>query len=134
MRKLSQLESIGVKFAELLRQAGIEDQQQLLDTCCKQSARLALAKQTGINPKLICKWTTLADLARISGIGEVYAELLEYCTIDSIQVLAQFNPEKLYLNLQQINEETKLAHQMPSISQVQSWIEQAKTLPKMIER
>ncbi len=132
MSKLSQLESIGVKFTKLLEQAGIEDQKQLLDVCCNPSGREALARQTGINPKLILKWTVHADLARANGVGEEYAELLEKSGVYSIKQLTQFNPEKLLQTMQQINEQTKIVQKIPTLSQIESWIEQAETLPTII--
>ncbi len=132
MHKLSQLENIGVKFTKLLEDAGIEDQKQLLDVCCQAGGREALAKQTGINPKLILKWTTHADLARVSGIGEEYAELLEKSGVHSVKQLTPFNPEKLLQSMQKINEQTKIVHQLPTLSQIKSWIEQAETLPIVI--
>jgi len=134
MRKLSQLESIGVKFTEHLHQIGIDDQQQLLATGSTRNQRNELAKKTGINPKLIFKWITQADLARVHGIGDDYAELLEHCSVDSVQVLAQFNSEKLFQIMQRINDQTNLVKQIPSKTQVQSWIAQAKVLPIIVER
>jgi len=134
MRKLSQLESIGVKFTALLQQAGIENQQQLLTSCCQRNGRLALAAITGINLTLIYKWTTEADLARISGIGEDYAQLLEHSGVDCVQVLAQFSAEKLFQTMQKINEQKKLVRQMPSLSQVETWVEDAKLLPSILAR
>ncbi len=134
MCKLSQLESIGVKFTELLQQIGIDDQQQLLATGITRNQRHELAKKTGINPKLIFKWITQADLARVHGIGDDYAELLEHCSVDSVQVLAQFNSEKLFQIMQRINEQTNLVKQMPNQTQVESWIAQAKILPIIVER
>ncbi|WP_133128749.1 DUF4332 domain-containing protein [Legionella nagasakiensis] len=133
MYKLSQIESIGVKFRELLQKAGIEDQEQLLAACSQRGGRQTLAKETGINPKLILKWTQQADLARINGIGEEYAELLEHSGVDSVPTLAQFSPEKLFNTMQQVNEQTKLVRVMPSITKVESWIEQAQTLPPIVE-
>jgi len=134
MHRLSQLERIGVKFSQLLEQAGIEDQQQLLDACCQERGRQALAKQTGINPKLILKWTIHADLARINGIGEEYAELLEKSGVYSVQQLTQFDPEKLLQTMQQVNEQTNVVQQIPTLSHIESWIKQAQTLPVIMGR
>jgi predicted flap endonuclease-1-like 5' DNA nuclease len=131
--KLSQLETIGVKFSELLTQFGIEDQETLLKVCSHRQGREALSNETGINLKLIIKWTTYADLSRIIGIGEDYAELLEHGNIQSVQHLAGANPEKLYDELLKINSQMGLVRQLPSVHQVTSWIEQAKKLPELLE-
>lgn len=133
MRKLVQLEGIGVKFIELLQQAGIEDQRELLEACKNHKGRETLAQETGINPKLLLKWTQQADLARINGIGEDYAELLEQSGVESIPALAQYDARKLYTNMEIINEKNKLVKHMPSISLIKSWISQAKKLPSILE-
>lgn len=132
MGKLSQLESIGVKFVDLLQNVGIEDQEQLLNACRQQSGRNKLAQQTGINYKLIKKWSVHADLARVHGIGADYAELLEYRGIESVQQLSQWNAEKLLHSLHQVNKQINLVRQLPTTVQLQSWIEQAKKLPALL--
>ncbi|KTD23321.1 DUF4332 domain-containing protein [Legionella londiniensis] len=134
MYKLSKLENIGVKFAALLLEAGIEDQEQLLDFCRLRNKRLELAQKTGINPKLIYKWTIEADLARITGIGGEYAELLQYCDIDSVQTLAVMDAEKLQQILEDENKKTKLVRHLPSLNQIETWIAQAKKLPPVVEK
>lgn len=131
--KLSQLETIGVKFITLLTEAGIDDQDKLLIICRRRQGREALANATGINLKLIFKWTIYADLSRISGIGEDFAELLEHGHIYSVKDLAQSNSEKLHEELCNINEQMQLVRQLPSLNQVQSWIKQAQKLPPILD-
>lgn len=132
MHKLTQIEGIGAKYAEMLKQAGIEDQDDLLKTCSSRRGRFKLSNQTGISHKLILKWTNQADLARISGIGEEYAELLEKAGVDSIPELAHRNPEHLYDTLKQKNEVSHLVRHTPGLSQVVIWVEQAKKLPRAV--
>ncbi|GGI83928.1 DUF4332 domain-containing protein [Legionella impletisoli] len=133
MCKLSQLEGIGVKFIALLHEAGIEDQDQLLEACSQPNERQQLAKATGINSKLILKWTQQADLSRINGIGEEYAELLIHCGVGSVQQLSLCNPEKLMALMQEYNEQTKLVRALPGKTSIEDWIEQAKTIPVKLE-
>ncbi|MCC5792704.1 MAG: DUF4332 domain-containing protein [Legionellaceae bacterium] len=132
MAKLTQIEGIGVKFSQILQDAGIDDQEQLLAACAQRKGREKLATQTGISHKLILKWTNQADLARIHGIGEEYAELLERSGVDSVPELAQRNPDSLYEMLQKTNARLKLVRQTPAVSQISDWIEQAKSLPRAV--
>lgn len=132
MFKLIDIEGIGTKFAEMLKKAGIENQEDLLRTCSSRRGRFRLADQTGISHKLILKWTNQADLARINGIGEEYAELLEKAGVDSIPELAHRNPEHLYCTLKEKNEISHLVRQVPGLSQVVTWIEEAKKLPRAV--
>ncbi len=132
MYKLTQIEGIGPKFAAMLKNAGIEDQNDLLHVCSSRRGRLRLAEQTGISHKLILKWTNQADLARVNGISEEYAELLEKAGVDSIPELAHRNPEHLYSELKEKNEVSHLVRCTPGLPQVVTWIEEAKKLPKLV--
>jgi predicted flap endonuclease-1-like 5' DNA nuclease len=132
MAKLVEIEGIGAKFSKLLQSIGIEDQYQLLHTCSERGGRERVARETGISGKLILKWTNQADLARINGIGEEYAELLERSGVDTVPELAQRNAESLVSMLQETNDRLNLVRHLPGLPQVQSWIEQAKNLPRMI--
>lgn len=132
MAKLTQIEGIGAKFSKLLQSIGIEDQYQLLQTCSERGSRERVSKETGISAKLILKWTNQADLARINGIGEEYAELLERAGVDTVPELAQRNTDSLLAMLVETNDRLKLVRQLPGLPQVESWIAQAKNLPRMI--
>ncbi len=132
MAKLSQIEGIGAKFSQLLQSIGIEDQYQLLQACGERGGRERVAKETGISNELILKWTCQADLARISGIGEEYAELLERTGVETVPQLAQRDAESLSAMLQDTNDRLNFVRQLPGISQIQLWIDQAQNLPKMV--
>jgi hypothetical protein len=46
--------------------------------------------------------------------------------------LAQRNPENLHEKLLAMNAEKKLVRRVPSLTEVQDWVEQAKALPRVI--
>jgi hypothetical protein len=46
--------------------------------------------------------------------------------------LARRNPENLYQQLMEVNEQRKLVRKVPALSQVNGWIEQAKELPRVV--
>ena len=91
-----------------------------------------LAEKTGIDKSLILEWVNLADLYRIKGIGEEYSDLLEEAGVDTVVELAQRNPENLHEKLSAVNAEKKLVRRVPSLEEVQDWVEQAKALPRVI--
>ena len=64
---------------------------------------------------------------------EEYSDLLEEAGVDTVVELAQRNPENLHTKMLQVNEEKNLVRRTPYLSNVKSWIEQAKTLPRMVE-
>jgi len=132
MKKLTQIEGIGLSYSKKLAQAGIGDQSQLLSTCSKRSRREQLARETGISVKLILKWTNQADLARIKGVGEEYGELLERTGVDSVPELAQRNAESLCEMIAKTNHRLHLVRHEPGLNKVSDWIDQAKHLPKVV--
>ena len=91
-----------------------------------------LAEKTGISDKLLLEWVNHADLFRIKGVGEEYADLLEEAGVDTIPELAQRNPANLYEALEKANAQKKLVRQLPTRAQVESWVEQAKALPRVV--
>lgn len=132
MAKLENIEGIGPTYAQQLREAGITTTQALLAKGTTPQGRQQLAESTGISKKLILEWVNHADLFRIKGIGEEYADLLEAAGVDTVPELAQRNPENLYQKLLEVNREKKLVRKEPAQSQVSNWIEQAQMLPRVI--
>jgi predicted flap endonuclease-1-like 5' DNA nuclease len=132
MAQIEDIEGIGPQYAEKLRAAGVASVEKLLESGSTAKDRDGLATQTGINSKLILTWVNHADLFRIKGVAGQFSELLEAAGVDTVPELAQRNPENLQLALAKANEEKKLSKTTPSLTQVTSWVEEAKTLPKVV--
>lgn len=133
MTKIMDIEGIGPKYAELLAKEGIKTVEGLLKAAALMKDRKKLSESLGISDKLILEWVNLADLFRIKGIGEEYSDLLEEAGVDTVPELAQRNPANLLEKMTQINKEKDLVRRLPVLSQVESWVEQAKALPRVIE-
>lgn len=133
MTKLSTIEGIGNVFEEKLKAAGIGSVETLLKACTTKKGRKLVAEQTQISDKLILKWTNHADLMRIKGVGGEYAELLEAAGVDTVPDLSNRNSENLAEKIKSVNDEKALVRQIPALSQLQDWIQQAKVLPRVIE-
>lgn len=97
-----------------------------------KKGRDALAEKTGISDKLILKWANRADLDRISGVGSEYADLLEAAGVDTVPELAQRKPENLHKKMVEVNEEKNLVRKMPTLKQVEDWVDQAGKLPRVL--
>ncbi|MGD2215442.1 MAG: DUF4332 domain-containing protein [Gemmatimonadales bacterium] len=133
MAKITDVEGIGPKYAKQLQSAGIKTTDDLLEYCKSSKGRKDIAESTGISEKLVLRWTNHADLFRIKGIGEEYADLLEAAGVDTVPELSQRNAANLCAKMSELNKEKKLTRQPPSEKQVSDWIEQAKSLPRTIE-
>jgi predicted flap endonuclease-1-like 5' DNA nuclease len=132
MGNLSSIEGIGAIYAGKLEAAGVKNQAQLLESGGTPKGRKALAEASGISEKLILKWVNRADLARVKGIGEEYADLLEMSGVDTVPELAQRRPDNLHKKMAEVNEAKKLVRALPSEAAVVKWVEQAKTLPRAV--
>ena len=132
MTNLTTIEGIGEIYAQTLKEAGILTTEALLEQGSSPAGRKEIAEKTGLSGKLILRWVNMADLFRIKGVGEEYADLLEAAGVDTVPELAQRNPENLHQKLVAVNQEKKLVRQLPTQAQVSAWIEQAKQLPRVI--
>lgn len=93
--KIEEIEGIGPVMGQKLRDAGVSTTDKLLENALSPKQRKDLAEATGISPKLILRFANMADLFRITGVGQEYAELLEAAGVDTVPELAQRNAENL---------------------------------------
>lgn len=132
MAAIGDIEGIGESYANKLKEAGVATVESLLEKGATPKGRADIAETTGIREDLILRWVNHADLYRIKGIGSELSELLEKAGVDTVPELARRNPDNLHAKLVEINEAKNLVRRMPSLSQVQSWVEQAKELPRVV--
>jgi len=132
MTKLVDIEGIGTSYAATLAAAGVTSLEDLLEKGSNPKGRKALVDATDLSQKLILKWINRADLVRIKGVSTQYADLLEFAGVDTVPELAQRNAENLCEKMVAINDEKNLVRKTPGLSQVSSWVSEAKTLPRAI--
>lgn len=130
---IEEVEGIGPATGEKLRAAGIKDTDSLLASCRTPKERKNLAQKTGLTEAKILKFGNMVDLFRISGVGSEFAELLEAAGVDTVPELAKRNAANLAKAMAQVNEKKKLVRRVPSEAEVSKWVEQAKSLPRMLE-
>jgi predicted flap endonuclease-1-like 5' DNA nuclease len=132
MKKIIDIEGVGEVYAKKLEDAGIKTVEQLLEQGAQAKGRDEIAQKTGISGALILRWVNHADLIRIVGVAEQYAELLEASGVDSIPELSHRIAENLHAKMLEVNEQKHLVKRLPSVSQVSGWIEQCKSLPRAV--
>jgi predicted flap endonuclease-1-like 5' DNA nuclease len=132
MTKLTDIEGIGPVYGARLKEVGVGSVKALLEQGATPKGRQDLAEKSGISDSLILEWVNHADLYRIRGVGSEYSDLLEEAGVDTVPELAQRNPVNLLEKLTAVNGEKKLVRRLPVLSQVQSWVEQAKVLERVV--
>ena len=130
--KIDEIEGIGPTYAKTLEGAGITTTEALLERCGAAKGRAVVSEATGLSTKQLLKWANMADLMRISGVGEEYSELLEAAGVDTVKELKHRKAENLAAKMEEVNEAKKLVRRTPNAGQVEKWVEQAKTLEPMI--
>ena len=132
MAKITAIEGIGEVFGAKLQEVGIKKTEDLLASAADPKSRKQLAAAIGVEASKILHWANRADLFRIKGVGEEYSDLLEASGVDTVVELAQRNAENLHKKMLAVNLEKKLVRRPPSLSQVKSWVAQAKELPRKL--
>ncbi len=130
--KIDEIEGIGPAYAEKLIAAGIKTTEDLLTAGAKPSGRKKLEETTGISGKLILKWVNHADLFRINGVAGQFAELLEASGVDTVKEFRHRVPANLKAKMDEVNEQKNLCNRVPSVSELEKMIEQAKVLEPVV--
>ena len=132
MPSIIDIEGITEVYATKLKAAGVATTDTLLEKGATPKGRSALEETTGISHELMLKWVNMADLYRIKGIGAEYSRLLEVSGVDTVPELSHRNAENLLAKMTEVNTEKHLVHVLPTLHHVESWIAQAKELPRAI--
>ncbi|MCP3903489.1 MAG: DUF4332 domain-containing protein [Planctomycetes bacterium] len=130
--KISEIEGIGAANAEKLSAAGITNTDHLLTLCCDPKGRKDVSEKAGVGESVLLKWTNMADLMRITGIGGEFAELLKASGVDTVKELRTRNPENLAQAATQVNEEKSLTRVVPTVDMISKWVMEAKDLDPKI--
>ncbi len=122
------IEGIGPKYTKMLKKVGVTQTKHLLSRGASKKGRKDLATEAGLKETQILKWTNMADLMRIRGVGEEYSELLEVAGVDTVKELRNRKAENLYEKMAEVNTKKKLVRQLPGPKQVKGWVAHAKKL------
>jgi predicted flap endonuclease-1-like 5' DNA nuclease len=131
--KLAKIEGIGETYSQKLKDVGFTHTLELLERGATPEGRKEIAEKSGLSDKLILRWVNMADLFRIKGVGEEYSDLLEAAGVDTVVELAQRNPDNLVVKLQEAQAKKNMVRRIPSIKEVRKWVDQAKTLPRVVK-
>lgn len=132
-RPLEYIEGIGPVYAGKLSAMGVQTPLDLLREGATPQGRSDIAKRSEISGLLILEWINHIDLYRVKGVGSEYADLLEESGVDTVMELAHRNAQNLLEKMSSVNELKQLVRKLPAQNQVEDWIEQAKSLPRVIQ-
>ncbi len=133
MANVSKIKGMDKKIVKKLKAANITTVDGYLSACEQKKARKELANQTSIDEARILNWANRADLSRIKGVSTQYGDLLECAGVDTVPELAQRNATNLHAKMKEVNKQQNLVKKLPTTSQVEDWVAQAKKLPRAIQ-
>ena len=132
MTKLLKIEGIGRSVASKLEGAGIVSVEALLEHGRTPAGRKGLSRMTSIPSRRLLHFVHRADLARVKGVGEEYAELLEVAGISNVSQLAAADADEVMRRLKDVNGYRRLVRRMPARRLVAQWIRIAQSLPPKV--
>ncbi len=130
--KISDIQSIGPDLASQLATASIRTTRDLLALCSTPTGRRQVARVSGLGDDQLLKWTNLADLMRISGIGPRYSVLLEMVGVESVEELSTHEASHLTVQMAAVNFNQRLGLEPPSEKTVRTWINEAQSMTLMV--
>ena len=125
---ISKLRGITDRVRHRLKRQGITYTHQLIEAAHDRAGCRRLATLTGIEEAVLERLVCRADLARINGVGAIFADMLELLEVDGARALARQDPGTLHAALHRLNTAEQLARRAPTPEEVQSWVLQAGAL------
>lgn len=130
---MGEVKGVDAELGKKLAEHNLRTVDQFLAATKTPANRRDLAKQLGMDNSAMTELVNRADLSRVKGIGDVFADMLEIAGVDSVKELAGRKPENLHDTLVKVNTEQKIAARTPTLEMVQAWVTEAKELPKIVE-
>jgi hypothetical protein len=130
---LSEFRGINPEYVETLARVGIRNVKQMLEVGQTKRGRVALSEQTGVAREVILELVKLSDLARIPGVKGIRARLYHDAGVDTIEKMAEWEPEELREMVAEFVERTGFVGIAPLLAEVRFTVTQAKRLSKIVE-
>ncbi len=124
---------IDSEYLEKLAAVGIRNVEQMLEVGRTRNGRQRLSVKTSIPIDAILELVKLSDLARIPGVKGIRARLYYDAGVDSIEKMAERDPEALRAMLVEFVERTGFEGIAPLPKEAEFTVEKAKKLPKIVE-
>jgi hypothetical protein len=131
--KLRDFRGVNPEYIARLEGRGIKTTEQMLAAGSTKNQRAILVKETGIPEQALLELVKLSDLARLPGVKGIRARLYYQAGVDSIEKLANWEPEGLQRMVSEYVERTGFEGIPPLPKEVSSTVANAQKLPKVVE-
>lgn len=119
--KMSEFQGINPAQIEKLREAGIENSDDMMRVWADQPRRMSLAEKTGIALDHFTDLASMSRLARVKNVGPKYVGVLLAAGIDGPKSLFEHTPETLVKRLGEVATEKNLTSPVPTLDEIKPW-------------
>jgi predicted flap endonuclease-1-like 5' DNA nuclease len=130
---LRDIPDVNPEYVKRLDALGIKHSKHLFERTVTLADRAELSKLSGVPDDALLELVKMSNLARIYGVGPVYARLLYDTGADTLDKIDKCSPEDLLQRLHEVNDEKKYTKPMPILKDVEDTIEFARDLRKVTE-
>lgn len=130
--KIDALKGMTEELTKELTGRGISTATELLELVTTPAQRKSLADSAGVAQDVVREIANRADLSRVKGVSGVFSDLLEHAGVDTVKELATRRADNLHAKIKEVNDSLNLAGRIPTLADVENWVEQAKKLPKTL--
>lgn len=123
---MSDFQAIDPGHVEKLREAGINDTDEMMRVWADQPKRAALVEKTGMTMDQFTGFAAMSRLARVKNVGPNYVAVLMAAGIDGPKSLFEHTPEALVKLLGEVAAEKSLTSPVPTLEQVGPWYSDVK--------
>lgn len=131
--KLKDFRGVRIEFVEKLASRGIKTAKQMLDAGKTKTERDVLARETGVPVEYILELVKLSNLARIPGVKQVRARLYYNAGLDTLEKVAEWDPEEMREMLKEFIEQNNFDGMAPLPKEAVMTVTLARHLPKIVE-
>jgi hypothetical protein len=124
--KFSDFPGIDQNYVTKLREAGIENTDDMMRMWGEEPKRVALVEKTGLSMEQFTKLVSMARVARIKNVGTTHVAVLLAAGIDGPKSLFEYTPETLVKRLGEVVAEKKLTSPVPSPVVIATWFADVK--------
>jgi hypothetical protein len=131
--RLKEIQGVSSDHLEKMAAIGIADVKGILVAGRTKEEREELSRRSGILLDDVLELVKLADLTRIVDIKGVRVRLLYATGVDTIEKVANYDPERLRERIIDVNVEKQILKRHPTLGETTYWVAQAKALPKVVK-
>lgn len=124
--RMDEFTSIEAGHVAKLREAGIENSDDMMRLWADQAKRQALMEKTGIDEEHFTRFVSMSRLARVKNVGPKYVEVLLAAGIDGPRSLFEYEPTALAKRLGEVKMEKHLESPVPPLIEVETWFKEVK--------